>query len=105
MCDGYAKMGRCCPACGRLSVNHRSCPFCFRATAPVLDLVAELTDRAAAAGVEVLLVNGDARFDAAGRIGVCLAVHRTQRRAEVPEGRALRGLFAQKRTSPRPRFA
>ena len=67
---GYAKMGRCCPACGRLSVNHRSCPWCFRPTAAVLDLVEELADRAAAAGVEICHVSEDSRFDAAGRIGV-----------------------------------
>lgn len=67
---GYAKMGRCCPACGRLSVDHRSCPWCFRPTAVVLDLVEELADRAAAAGVEIFRVSADARFDAAGGIGV-----------------------------------
>ena len=103
--DGYAKMGRCCGACGRLSVDHRSCPWCFRATLPVLDLVAELSDRAAAAGVEVFRVSTDARFDAAGRIGVCLAASPVGRRDSVPEARALRGLFALKRTSPRPGFA
>jgi hypothetical protein len=103
--DGYAKMGRCCGACGRLSVDHRSCPWCFRATLPVLDLVGELADRASAAGVEVFRVSADARFDAAGRIGVCLAASPAARRSSVPEARALRGLFALKRTSPRPRFA
>jgi hypothetical protein len=101
---GYAKMGRCCPACGRLSVNHRSCPWCFRATEPVLDLVAELAERAAAAGVEVFRVGADARFDAAGRIGVCLGVPGAAPRAGVPTARALRGLFAMKR-SPRPGLA
>ena len=104
--DGYAKMGRCCAACGRLSVNHRSCPWCFRATVPVLDLVAELADRAGAAGVEVFRVAADARFDAAGRIGVCLtAPPAAARREDVPTARALRGLFALKRTSLRPGFA
>ncbi len=103
---GYAKMGRCCPACGRLSVNHRSCPWCFRATEPVLDLVTELAERAVAAGVEVFRVGSDPRFDAAGRIGVCLAVPAAARRAAVPTARALRGLFAMKRTAPpRPGFA
>lgn len=103
--DGYAKMGRCCPSCGRLSVNHRSCPLCFRATETVMDLVAELAERAAAAGVEVFRVGADPRFDAAGRIGVCLAVPTAPRRIDAPAGRALRGLFATKRTAPRPRFA
>ncbi|OGS42313.1 MAG: hypothetical protein A2506_05210, partial [Elusimicrobia bacterium RIFOXYD12_FULL_66_9] len=51
--DGYTKMGRCCPACGRLSVDHRNCPWCFRATDSLLDLVGELADRAAAAGIKV----------------------------------------------------
>jgi len=101
--DGYVKMGRCCPACGRLSVDHRSCPWCFRATASVMDLVGELADRAAAAGVEVFRVGPEARFDAAGRIGVCLAVPKgPAKKAEVPTARALRGLFAQKRTTLRP---
>ena len=99
--EGYAKMGRSCEECGRLSVNHRSCPHCFRGTIAVLDLVAELADRAAAAGVEVFRVAGDARFDAAGRIGVCLGIPLAAPRAEVPTGRALRGLFATKRASLR----
>lgn len=104
--DGYAKMGRSCEACGRLSVNHRSCPFCFRATVPVLDLVAELAARAGAAGVEVFRVAAAPSFDAAGRIGVCLAAPPdAPRRADVPEGRALRGLFALKRAPLRPGFA
>jgi hypothetical protein len=72
--DGWAKMGRCCSACGRLSVDHRSCPWCFKPTLSVLDLVEELTDRAAAAGVEVFRVARDARFDGVGRIGAELGV-------------------------------
>ncbi len=103
--DGYAKMGRCCGSCGRLSVNHRSCPWCFRGTLPVLDLVAELADRASAAGVEVFRVSADARFDAAGRIGVCLGSPQAPPRADVPSDRALRGLFATKRASLRHGFA
>lgn len=98
---GYAKMGRCCPQCGRLSVAHRACPWCFRATAPVLDVVSELAERAAAAGVEVCRVEADPRFEAAGRIGACLAVPAAAPREEVPERRALRGLFATKRTAAR----
>lgn len=94
--DGYAKMGRCCPSCGRLSVSHRSCPWCFRATEPVINLVAELADRASAAGVEVFHVDAHARFDAAGRIGVCLSVPPSAKKADVPTGRALRALFALK---------
>jgi hypothetical protein len=98
--EGWAKMGRCCPACGRLSLNHRSCPHCFRATDPVMDLAGELADRAAAAGVEVFRVGDEPRFDAAGRIGACLAVPASARRPVlVPEGRALRGLFATKRSA------
>ncbi|MFI5345851.1 MAG: hypothetical protein ACHQ51_05710 [Elusimicrobiota bacterium] len=72
--EGWAKMGRSCAACGRLSVNHRSCPWCFRATDPILNLVEELSDRAAAAGVEVFRVAHDPRFDG---IGAELAVPRT----------------------------
>ncbi|MDE2512376.1 MAG: hypothetical protein KGL74_14720 [Elusimicrobia bacterium] len=80
--EGWAKMGRCCPACGRLSVNHRSCPWCFRATEAILNLVEELSDRAAAAGVEVFRVSSESRLDG---IGVVLAARR--RPASVRAGR------------------
>ncbi len=99
--EGYAKMGRCCPGCGRLSVDHRSCPWCFRATVTVLDLAAELADRADAAGVEVARVGPDPRFDAAGRVGVILP-DSLARRSEVPAARALRALFATKDGGPSP---
>jgi hypothetical protein len=102
--EGYAKMGRCCPTCGRLSVDHRSCPWCFRTTEPITDLVAELSERASAAGIEVFRVGDDARFDAAGRIGVCVGAAAESPRREIPEARALRVLFATKGPhSPRPR--
>jgi hypothetical protein len=93
--DGWAKMGRCCGSCGRLSVSHRSCPWCFRATAPVLDLVAELIDRAAAVGVEVFRVVADPRFDGAGRIGAELTSP-APAPAPVPAARALQARFALK---------
>ena len=61
-----------------------------------MDLVSELAARAAAAGVEVFRVREDARFDAAGKIGVTIAAPTAPRRAVVPVGRALRGRFALK---------
>jgi len=82
--DGWAKMGRSCAACGRLSVDHRSCPWCFRATTPVLDLVEELADRAAAAGVDVFRVTRDPRFDGIGRIGAELGVRGRAASRPVP---------------------
>jgi hypothetical protein len=106
--DGWTKMGRCCAACGRLSVDHRSCPWCFRTTSPVLDLVAELCDRAVAAGIEVFRVSDDARFESVGRIGAEIASPERYRPAAAPVGLALRARFALKdgRASPlRARFA
>jgi len=100
--EGYAKMGRCCPSCGRLSVDHRTCPWCFRATDSLLDLVEELADRAAAAGVEVFRVRGDAGFNAVGRIGVQLAAQPAPQRPKVPESRALKARFATKDGSASP---
>lgn len=105
--EGWAKMGRCCAACGRLSVDHRSCPWCFRQTDAVLDLVEELADRAAAAGVEVCRVARDPRFDGAGRIGAELAVPSASLKAPAP-ARAPRGRFTirdGRRSTPRPRPA
>ncbi len=103
--EGWAKMGRRCPACQRLSLDHRSCPWCFRATEHVFDVVAELIDRAVEAGVEVDPVALHPDFDGVGRIGAELSTP-AARRKETPTGRALRALFALKsgRVSPlRPR--
>lgn len=100
--DGWAKMGRSCPACRRLSVDHRSCPWCFKPTAPVLDLVAELCDRAVGAGIEVFRVSSDPRFDGIAPIGAEIAVPAASRRAVPPAGRALRGRFALKSGGPSP---
>lgn len=93
--DGYAKMGRSCPSCGRLSVSNRSCPWCFRATDSVLDLVGELVDKALAMGCEVYRVMHDARFDGVCRIGAELKVP-VDKPAPPPTSRALRGFFATK---------
>ncbi len=94
--DGWAKMGRSCPACRRLSVDHRSCPWCFKPTAPVLDLVAELCDRADAAGIEVFRVAHDPRFDGIAPIGAEVRGATATTRPAAPAGRALRGRFALK---------
>lgn len=103
--EGWAKMGRRCAACRRLSLDHRSCPWCFRATTHVLDVVAELIDRALETGVEVATVAHHADFESVGRIGAELASPTAPRR-EIPAARALRARFALKdgRASPlRPR--
>jgi|CXWL01.1.fsa_nt_gi hypothetical protein len=99
--DGYAKMGRVCPKCGHLSTDHRSCPWCFRATEPVLDLVGELIDKALAAGCEVFRVMHDPRFDGVCRIGAELKVAGAKI-APPPTSRALRALFAMKDGHPSP---
>ncbi|MDX6771043.1 MAG: hypothetical protein SF051_16045 [Elusimicrobiota bacterium] len=99
--DGFAKMGRACPACGHLSVDHRSCPWCFKPTDMVLDVVEELVSRALEAGCEVFRVMHDPRFDGICRIGAELKAPKTGPRP-VPTSRALRGRFRLKdgRSSP-----
>lgn len=104
--DGYAKMGRSCPKCGHLSVDHRSCPWCFRATEMTLDVVGDLVDRALASGCEVYRVMHDARFDGVCRIGAELKVPSGPKKEAPPTSRALRGRFATKdgqRSPLRPR--
>lgn len=93
--DGYAKMGRACPQCGHLSVDHRSCPWCFKPTDMVLDVVGELVERALAAGCEVFRVMHDPRFDGICRIGAELKAPKTGPKP-VPTSRALRGRFRMK---------
>lgn len=100
--DGYAKMGRACPACGHLSVDHRSCPWCFKSTDTVLDLVEELVSRALAAGCEVFRVMHDTRFDGLCRIGAELKAPKAGGNRPVPTGRALRGRFRMKDGRPSP---
>lgn len=99
--DGYAKMGRACPKCGHVSVANRSCPWCFCATASVLDVVSELADKALAAGCEVYRIMHDARFDGVCRIGAELKVP-VDKPAAPPTARALRGRFATKDGRPSP---
>lgn len=100
--EGYARMGRCCPSCGRLSVDHRSCPYCFAASTTVLDLVAELLDRAQAAGIDVFRIGPDPRFDAAGRIGVVLGSPLPVRAARSAPPRTMRDARPGQ-AAPRPR--
>lgn len=100
--DGYAKMGRACTACGHLSVDHRSCPWCFKSTDTVLDLVEELVSRALAAGCEVFRVMHDPRFDGLCRIGAELKAPKAVGARPVPTGRALRGRFRMKDGRPSP---
>ena len=105
--DGYAKMGRMCAKCGHLSVDHRSCPWCFKATDSVLDLVSELVDKALDAGCEVFRVMHDARFDGVCRIGAELKTpDKSAKPAVPPTSRALRARYATKdgqRSPLRPR--
>lgn len=100
--DGYAKMGRACPACGHLSVDHRSCPWCFKSTDTIMDLVEELVSRALAAGCEVFRVMHDPRFDGICRIGAELKAPKAAGTRPVPTGRALRGRFRMKDGRPSP---
>lgn len=90
--DGFAKMGRACPQCGHLSVDHRSCPWCFKPTDMVLDVVGELVSRALEAGCDVFRVMHDPRFDGICRIGAELKAPKTGPKP-VPTSRALRGRF------------
>ncbi|MEK7388747.1 MAG: hypothetical protein AAB036_03525 [Elusimicrobiota bacterium] len=104
--DGYTKMGRMCPKCGHLSIDHRSCPWCFRSTEPVFDLVGELIDKALDSGCEVFRILHDERFDGVCRIGAELKVPSANKHPAAPPSRALRARFALKdgRRSPlRPR--
>ncbi len=98
--DGWAKMGRSCPVCHRLSIDHRSCPWCFRPTFPVFDLVSELCDRAVSSGIEVLRVVHDARFESIGPIGAEVKGPLPIRRPGISTSRALRGLFSLKHGGP-----
>jgi hypothetical protein len=99
--DGYAKIGRACPKCGHLSVNNRSCPWCFCATDMVLDLVSELGNKALDAGCELYRIMHDARFDGVCRIGAELK-EPVNKPAAPPTARALRGVFAMKDGKPSP---
>lgn len=67
--DGYAKMGRCCPECGKLSLNWPKCLDCGRATQTVFNLVGEMVDRALAANCEVFRLLHDTPLDNLGKIG------------------------------------
>lgn len=99
--DGYAKMGRSCGKCGHLSVEHRSCPWCFCPTDSVLDLVCELVDRALLMGCEVFRVMHDARFDGVCRIGAELKAP-VVKPAQAPTSRALKARFSTKGGRPSP---
>ncbi len=67
--DGFAKMGRACPSCGRLSLDEPKCLDCRHATEAVFNLVAEMIDRAIASGCEVFRLRHDSPLDNLGKIG------------------------------------
>ena len=100
--DGYAKMGRICAKCGHLSIDHRSCPWCFRATDTILDLVDELVDKAIELGCEVFRMMHDERFDGVCRIGAELKVPSLPKTSQAAASHALRTRFAMKDGRPSP---
>lgn len=67
--DGFAKMGRSCPGCGRLSLDDPKCLDCRRPTEAVFNIVSEMIDRALEAGCEVFRLRNDSPLDNVGRIG------------------------------------
>lgn len=67
--DGFAKMGRACAACGRLSLDETKCVDCRHSTEAVFNLVAEMIDRALSTGVEVFRLHHDSPLDNLGKIG------------------------------------
>ncbi|MBI3552933.1 MAG: hypothetical protein HY077_10495 [Elusimicrobia bacterium] len=79
--DGYTKMGRRCPGCGRLSLNWPKCLDCGRPTETVFDLVGEMIDRALEGNCEVFRLCHETPLDNLGRIGAELT-------CDPPEGPA-----------------
>jgi hypothetical protein len=67
--DGWAKMGRRCPQCGRLSISWTKCVDCGRSTETVFNLVEEMVDRALESNCEVFRLLHETPLDNLGRIG------------------------------------
>ena len=71
--DGFAKLGRSCAGCGRLSFEESRCVLCGRSTEIMFDLVGELVDRTLKAGGEAITLFHKSPLDNVGRIGAELA--------------------------------
>lgn len=67
--DGFAKLGRCCSGCKKLSLTQVKCVWCGAATETVFNLVEELADRALAQGAEVFRLDSLTPLDNLGHIG------------------------------------
>lgn len=75
--DGYAKMGRVCPACRGLSIDHPKCLKCHHPTEAVFNVVGELMDRAWDMSCEVIRILHETPLDNVGRIGAELSHQET----------------------------
>lgn len=71
--DGFAKLGRACTACGRLSFEEPRCVLCSKATEVVFDLAGEMVDRTLKNGGEAITLFNHGALDNVGRIGAELA--------------------------------
>lgn len=67
--DGFAKLGRRCLACDRLSLNDPKCVMCTGPTETVFNLAEELTERAFDQGAEVFRLLHQTPLDNMGSIG------------------------------------
>lgn len=68
--DGFAKLGRSCPACRRLSLTQIKCVWCGTGTETLFNLVEELADRALSQGAEVFRLGSLTPLDNLGHVGV-----------------------------------
>jgi len=67
--DGFAKLGRRCLNCDRLSLNDPKCVMCTGATVTVFNLADELIERALEQGAEVFRLGHQTPLDNVGSIG------------------------------------
>lgn len=67
--DGFAKLGRRCLSCDRLSLNDPKCVMCTGATETVFNLAEELIERALDQGAEVFRLQHQTPLDNLGSIG------------------------------------
>jgi peptide subunit release factor 1 (eRF1) len=67
--DGFAKLGRRCLGCDRLSLEDTKCVICAAPTRTVFNLIDELCDRALGQGAQVLRMLHRTSLDNVGSIG------------------------------------